>query len=102
MREQLPSRRAAETFVIDHRGLAFSITLGRFEDGRAAEIFVDGLKSGADVRESVRDAAVLASLALQHGCSLETISHAVARDGTGRPLSIVGAVLDAVNDWSGQ
>jgi ribonucleoside-diphosphate reductase alpha chain len=84
MREQLPTRRSAETITIDHRGLAFSISVGRFEDERPAELFVDGLKSGADVRESVRDAAVLASLALQYGCPLETISHALARDVAGR------------------
>lgn len=96
MREPLPTRRAAETVEVRHGPLSFTLTVGRFEDGRPAEIFADGFKSGADVRESLRDAAVLASLALQYGCPLETIRHALARDVAGRPLSVVGTVLDAV------
>ena len=98
VRSVLPARRDAETFDIIHHGARFSVTLGRFEDGRPAEVFVDGLKTGADLSESLRDAALTLSLALQHGCPMPTIVSAVRRDGAGRPLSVIGAVVDAVQE----
>jgi hypothetical protein len=33
-------------------------------------------------------------MALQHGVSLDTIRHAITRDGQGAAQSIVGAVVD--------
>jgi hypothetical protein len=50
---------------------------------------------------NAQDAAIVASLALQHGCPLETIQHALVRSGgLGGPLA---ALLDEVErqseDW---
>lgn len=95
-RHRLPDRREADTFQLAHAGVFFTVTVGRYADGRPAEVFVDGLKVGTDMRESVRDAALAVSIALQHGCPLATLVRAVARDGDGRPLSVVGAVIDAM------
>jgi hypothetical protein len=38
----------------------------------------------------------MASLALQFGCPLETIKHALKRDGQGTAASPIGAALDRV------
>ena len=38
--------------------------------------------------------AVLLSIALQHGVPLETIKHALTREGNGTPSTIIGAVVD--------
>ena len=49
-----------------------------------------------------RDAAVLLSLALQHGTSIESIKHAVTRDSSGAAASILGAIVDAIADGDGR
>jgi len=43
------------------------------------------------------DAAILASLALQLGCPLETITHALKRDARGEASSPIGAALDRID-----
>ena len=55
--------------------------IGRFDDGRIAEIFINGAKVGSAAKANAQDAAIVASLALQHGCPIETIRHALARSG---------------------
>ena len=62
--------------------------------GALAEVFVDVGKSGTDIASVARDAGVLLSLALQHGTAIETIRHAVTRNGSGEAASILGAVAD--------
>jgi hypothetical protein len=43
-----------------------------------------------------RDAAVAASLALQHGCSLETLQRAVLRNEDGKASTPLGAAIDFI------
>ena len=73
IRRTLPQRRASETFDLRFWNQNFSITIGRYRDGTLGEIFIDGGKSGQDVQSTSRDAAVVISLALQHGVPIETI-----------------------------
>lgn len=96
-RTRLPDRRSAETFEVQHNGQRFAASLGRYEDGEPAEIFVTGPKSGTDLRETLHDASILLSLALQHGCAIETIAAALSRDDERRPASVIGAVVDAID-----
>ena len=95
-RHALPMRRRSETFDIAYGGLskAHTVTVGFYDDGSPGEIFINGGKSGATVEAIARDGAVLLSMALQHGVSLDTIRHALTRDGQGQAASIVGAVVD--------
>jgi hypothetical protein len=61
--------------------------IGRFDDGRIAEIFINGSKAGTTAEAIAQDAAIVASLALQHGCPIDTIRHALFRTGgLGGPL----------------
>jgi hypothetical protein len=101
-RHALPMKRRCETFEIDYGGLkkSHTITVGFYDDGAVGEIFISGGKSGEVVEAIARDGAVLLSLALQHGVSLDTIKHAVTRDGQNQPSSIVGAVVDRLNEES--
>jgi ribonucleoside-diphosphate reductase alpha chain len=46
-------------------------------------VFINGSKVGTAAETSAQDAAIVASLALQHGCPMETIRHALARAGGG-------------------
>ena len=95
-RRALPQRRNCETFDIDYGGLnkQHTVTVGFYDDGSPGEVFIDGGKSGEQVQAIAHDGAVLLSMALQHGVSLDTIRHAITRDGQGQPSSIVGVVVD--------
>ena len=99
-RRVLPQRRRAETFEIAFGGLKGShiVTLGFYEDGLLGEVFINGGKSGELVEAIARDGAVLLSLALQFGASLESIKSAITRDGQGAPSSIIGAVVDRLSE----
>lgn len=95
-RRALPQRRNCETFDVDYGGLNkhHTVTVGFYDDGTPGEVFIDGGKSGEQVQAIAHDGAVLLSMALQHGVSLDTIRHAITRDGQGQPSSIVGVVVD--------
>jgi hypothetical protein len=94
MRERLQNRRACETFNFECNGQTYSATVGRFDDGRLAEIFLGNAKAGSHSDSAAKDSAVVASIALQHGVPLETIRHALLRDSHGRASSPLGAALD--------
>ena len=66
-----------------------------FDNGELAELFITNhhASSGAGIMAS--DAAIAASLALQHGCPAEVLRKALARDGHGRASSPLGVALDA-------
>ena len=100
IRRTLPQRRHAETFTLAACNQSLTITLGYYNDGTLAEVFVDVGKSGTDIASVARDAGVLLSLALQHGVPPETIRHAVTRSASEEPASILGAVVDSITTKS--
>jgi hypothetical protein len=95
-RNRLPNRRHAVTIVFERDGSQYQMTVGYFPDGAVGEIFLNHDRSDSLLDVLTSDAAILASLALQHGCSLETIAHALKRDGRGEPASPIGAALDRI------
>jgi hypothetical protein len=95
-RQRLANRRASETFTVECHGLRYTATISRFDDGRLAEIFLSNHKSGSHADAAARDAAVVCSLALQHGVPLELIRNALNRDAHGTASSVLGAALDAI------
>ena len=99
MRRVLPRRRAAETFNLWFWNQQFTVTVGFYADGTPGAVFIDGGKTGQDTQSTARDAAVVLSLALQHGAAIETIRHAVTRNGCGSAASILGAVVDALSKF---
>ena len=99
IRRTLPQRRAAETFGMRFWNQPFTVTVGFYADGTPGEVFIDGGKTGRDIESTARDAAVVLSLALQHGTAIETIRHAVTRNGSGEAASIVGAIVDAFSKF---
>ena len=100
MRRLLPQRRPAETFDLWFWNQSFSVTIGFYPNGAVGEVFIDGGKSGQDIQSTARDAAVVLSLALQHGVPPETIRHAVTRGASEEPASILGAVVDSITTKS--
>lgn len=77
-RERLPNRRASERFTVDYDGARYTATLSKFSDGRVAEIFLDAAKPDSGLAVHANDAAVLASLLLQHGVPAATIRHSIS------------------------
>ena len=95
-RIHLPDRRVSETLDLEFHGLHYKVTVSRFADGKLAEAFLSNHKHGNAVDVAVRDAGILLSLLLQHGCPVETIARAVSRNGDGSASGVIGAVLDIV------
>jgi hypothetical protein len=95
-RQRLPDRRLSETFTFECNGLAYTATASWFADGRLGELFVGNHKAGSGADTSARDAAIILSIALQHGADLEVIRHALCRDARGRASGPLDAALDAM------
>jgi hypothetical protein len=95
-RERLPNRRLAETFDVEIEGVRYAATIGRFADGRLAEIFLAGHKNGTAADTAAREAAVVCSIAMQHGAAPETLRRALPRDLRGAAGGPLGVVLDHV------
>jgi ribonucleoside-diphosphate reductase alpha chain len=95
-RQRLPNRRVAETFNLESSGLAYTASIGRFEDGQLAEIFITNHKAGSSADTNAKDAAVVCSIALQHGVPLDTIRRALMRDSAGKSSGPLGTALDMI------
>lgn len=99
-RQRLPNRRFSETFDLEVSGQHYTATVGRFPDGRPAEIFLSNGKAGSDTDTAARDAAIVCSIALQHGADIDTLRRALCRDGRGRASGPLGTALDRIVDGS--
>ena len=103
-RERLRDRRVAETFDFSFsqiaeadrlgQGFGYTATVGRHADGRIAEVFLDAHKLASQLTDDARDAALVLSLALQHGMPLTVLARSVSRFDDGRPCTLVGRLAD--------
>jgi hypothetical protein len=95
-RDRLPNRRPAETVAFERDRSRYEMTVGYYPDGRVGEIFLNADRSDSLLDVLAHDAAIIASLALQYGCPLEAITHALKRDARGMAASPIGAALDLI------
>jgi hypothetical protein len=95
-RSRLPNRRPAETIAFERDGSRYCLTVGYFPDGSVGEVFLNADRADSLLDVLASDAAILASLALQHGCSLQEITHALKRDSRGTAASPIGHALDRI------
>lgn len=72
-RERLPDRRRCLTQRVRVGGQTVHYTVGLFADGRPGELFIDVSRAGAALRTWAGEAAMMLSIALQHGTPLETV-----------------------------
>jgi hypothetical protein len=93
MRQQLNNRRGAVTFVFQLGGLDYTASVGRFPDGRMAELFLNSTKVGSQADLNAKEAAIAVSLALQFGCPLEVLAAALPRNERGEPNTPASAAL---------
>ena len=92
-RQRLPDRRGHKLLDFEHGGISYTVGIGRFEDGKLAEIFLNTAKHGTALDVNARDAAA-ASLLLQHGCAVDTLRQALTRNGDGSGSGPLARALD--------
>ena len=95
-RQCLPNRRLAETFELEVAGLRYTCTVGRFDDGRLAEVFLSNQKNNSAADTSARDLAIVFSIAVQCGVNPEVIRRALSRNSQGHASSPPGTALDLI------
>ena len=95
-RQRLPNRRGHELLTFER--VRYTAGIGRFADGGLAEIFLATAKQGSALDVIARDAAVAASLLLQHGCSVETLRQALTRDSDGSASGPLVHALDLLSE----
>ena len=93
-RRPLPNRRGHELLDFEHAGIHYTAGAGRFENGDLAEIFLSTSKHGTAVDVNARDAAIAASLLLQHGCHVDTLRKALTRNSDGSASGPLAGALD--------
>jgi hypothetical protein len=93
-RRRLPNRRGHELLDFEHGGIRYTAGVGRFEDGRLAEIFLNTRKYGTAIDTNARDASIAASLLFQHGCPADTLRRALTRNGDGSASGPLARALD--------
>jgi hypothetical protein len=100
-RMRLPQRRRHDLLDFEHAGRRYTAGLGYFDTGLMAEIFINvSGRSGSAIEAVARDAAILTSICLQHGVSVETIRHALTRNSDGSASGPLGVVLDLLSSAS--
>jgi ribonucleoside-diphosphate reductase alpha chain len=80
----------------EHRGLRFCMTVGHYSTGEVGEVFLNAERADSLLDILMSDAAIIASIALQFGCPLDAIRHALKRDARGIAASPIGAALDLI------
>lgn len=99
-RELLPNRRYSESFDLAHLGIRYSGQVGFYDDGRVGEVFLGMEKAaGTAMDVTARDAAVLISMALQHGVPIDRLRYSVTKDENGQPEGLIGALLELLARW---
>ncbi|WP_050032260.1 hypothetical protein [Bradyrhizobium sp. LTSP857] len=95
-RYRLPNRRPAETVAFERERSRYEMTVGYYPDGRPGEVFLNADRADSLLDVLMSDAAILASLALQYGASMDELRHALKRDSRGAAASPIGAALDLI------
>ncbi len=78
-RRRLPDRRRSEIHDFEIDGQAYSASFGLYESGTIGEVFISGAKTGSTMAAVLSDAAILASLALQHGAAPAALAKTMSR-----------------------
>jgi hypothetical protein len=98
-RARLPNRRANTTFDLEVDGLRYTATFSRYPDGSISELFLNNHKSNSASDTNARDAAIVFSIAVQHGADPEVIRRALCRDAQGCASGPLGAALDRMTEF---
>jgi hypothetical protein len=97
-RRRLPQRRGAIAIELEHAGHQFRMQIGCFPDGALGDVFLDAAKQNSALDAFAADVAILISLLLQHGATPAEIGHALRRAPDGDAASLVGVVVDRLDE----
>lgn len=112
-RRLLPTRRSSVTISFLHAfpgtdPQPWDFSFGLYEDGSPGEVFIDAFRSKqtSQMGIAVRESAILASIALQHGASVDELRAALLRDEPVRgneadlpnPHGVLAHALDILAD----
>jgi hypothetical protein len=100
-RERLLNRRLHEIVQFEHSGFTYVAGIGRFDDGRLAEVFLNADKVGTAIETQARDAAITASLFFQNGGSPDILRRALTRNADGSASGALGKLLDLLTSYKG-
>jgi hypothetical protein len=95
-RLRLPNRRRSESFGFECSGLRYTATASWFDGGSLGEVFVGNHRADSHADACAKDAAILASIALQYGAPLDVLRRALLRDSQDRPSTPIGCALDLI------
>lgn len=99
-RTPLPNRRPNQTIATAWQNHHLTITIGYDLNAAPREVFADTAKGG-QMADTLDDACVLISIALQHGVTPAALAKSLGRtpnlqaEGDG-PASAIGAILEAM------
>ncbi len=114
LRRRLPNRRPSRTETLVVAGQAVTATIGFDpEDGRPCEVFLTAGKEGSLINAMLAEAAVVISVALQHGIPAQSLAKSIGRLPEGPvtpadldegkparlPASPIGAALDLLRSF---
>jgi ribonucleoside-diphosphate reductase alpha chain len=98
MRRRLPDRRRSVVFSFECNGLHYTASASWFDDGALGEVFVGNHRADSHADSCAKDAAILASIALQYGAPIDVLRKGLLRDGEGRPTTPIGCAFDLIAD----
>ena len=98
MRQRLRDRRPSLVFGFECNGLCYTGSASWFDDGHLGEVFVGNHRADSHADACAKDAAILASIALQFGAPLDVLRNALLRDSQGQPSTPIGVALDLLAD----
>lgn len=99
MRRILPTRRECESIRL--AGWHYTVSIGHFEDGAPAELFISSDMPTSETADIARDGSVLISIALQCGVPAELMRCAITRLSNGSAASVIGQALDLLCENGG-
>jgi ribonucleoside-diphosphate reductase alpha chain len=97
-RQRLPDRRRSIVFSFECNGLHYTASASWFDNNQLGEVFVGNHRADSHADSCAKDAAILASIALQFGAPLDVLRKALLRDGQGRPSTPIGCALDLIEE----
>jgi hypothetical protein len=94
-RNRLKNRRHHELLDFEHAGIRYTAGIGRIPTGEIAELFLNVTgKAGGMIEVLSRDSAVLASVCLQRGATVDELRRTLLRNADGSAAGALGKLLD--------
>lgn len=95
-RMSLKSRRRHDVSEFNFHGNDYTLGVGYFDNGDAAEVFLDCRKVNSESFCIARDASIMLSIALQYGVPIDILRKAITREENGEASSVTGKMLDVL------